>query len=446
MSNIEKLRKSLIKLIQTNINKFDGRSVAKFFKIAYTAKTPKINKTLDFINNFLDQSNDQSNNDNKINYKKAKDQVVEKVEKKTRKPKVSKSTDPLDDGVDVNVIKPRKIKKVKKEDEQQIVPEVNNNSSYNITVVLLTNNDENKNNEKNYKNNRSHKINGKKYNQLRTININIKKDLSKYTNKYILDKTTDNKPNEDFKEIIDALNDDDDFDEFYGKVKGYLNGVNIISSSNTTSNNQTGGSSYANNLFTDNNYNSYVNKCVFSKYVKPLINTNAESFNQLFYQKQNEYVKENYKNNSCFINAIIENFKKSFDKKKSDGKRKFKELTYEHLLNILDIENNKDDNIGLSIYRAVDKFFKVFRLGLDVIYNDKVLIYRYRPEKLNKDINKNIMRVGITNDNHIYLLTDNIESFDQTKEDKYIKIEDIDNDDIKSIYTDKLNLVVSDYG
>jgi len=82
------------------------------------------------------------------------------------------------------------------------------------------------------------------------------------------------------------------------------------------------------------------------------------------------------------------------------------------LKELLGIDINKENNIGLSIIKAVEKFFKVYRLGLDVIDERELLIFSYRPEKLNTNISPQIMRVCVHNNRHIELLNNNIESFD----------------------------------
>jgi hypothetical protein len=453
MSGVQKLRKSLISLIEDNLNKFDGRSISKFYQIAYNGQSNKITKTIEFIKNFLDQSNNTNNNDssndaNKINYKSAKDKVVQKaplpeikeksiaVKRKKKDKKLKKSDDPLDEGIEVKATKSKKVK----------LNDSNNFKTNNITIILYTYDDEEKNNEKNYKNKRTIKKDNKKLNQIRTINltINVKNDINNYLHKYTFD-YIDDKPNPEFNQLISYLNENDDFKNLHNLIKDYLNAIYVL---NIVESNKFEGIENVNlfkdDLLDEDNFNYFINKCVFSKYVKPSININAKTFMELFYEEKKNYVKENYKNNSCFINAIIENFKDAFDVKKSDGKRKFKELTYDYLLNILDIENNKQDNIGLSINRAVEKFFKVFKLGLDVIYKDNILIYKYRPEKLNPNIKPNIMRIGITNENHIYLLNDEINSFDQIKEDNYINIENLEQKYIKELYLKKLDLKVND--
>ena len=264
------------------------------------------------------------------------------------------------------------------------------------------------------------------YTQIRDpMVVNVCNEIEKYKNKFttIIKKLNDNiilndngdiqyatyEYNEESKDLLSILIHDRDFYEFYAYYQDYIDAIYVL---NTEEFKGVGlGTNeypYLNVLFNRDNYNSFINNKVYSKYISYMINNDAKNFNELFVEKRNEYIKENFKNNSCFINAIIENYKEAFDAKKPDGRRKYKELTYDYLLNILDIENNREDNIGLSISRAVDKFFSKFNLGLDVISQDDILLYTYRPEKLNNNIKPQIMRIMITNNCHIILLNDQI--------------------------------------
>jgi hypothetical protein len=59
------------------------------------------------------------------------------------------------------------------------------------------------------------------------------------------------------------------------------------------------------------------------------INKDAQNFADLFGIELNQYTIDNYKANSCFINLLIDTWHDSFEQTKSDGKRRFSELTYE---------------------------------------------------------------------------------------------------------------------
>ena len=280
------------------------------------------------------------------------------------------------------------------------------------------------------------------------MNLDVNNIVIKYNKQYII--KNDNE--EEFIDLLNILVQNCNFKDYFRHNRDYVDMLYVLDYTESI-NQMYDYAPYLDSLFTRDNFNSFINNMIFSKYVKCLVNQDAKNFNELFYEKQIEYVNENYKNNSCFINAIINNFKNSFDIKDKKGNRAYKELTYDNLLKILDIKNNTDDNIGLSISRAVEKFFKHFKLGLDVINQDEVLIYTYRPDKLNNRVNNNIMRIMITNDRHVLTLNNNIKSFDSIKilDNNYdltniISLEDkVANDEkLKEIYNNSIKLVVSD--
>ena len=265
------------------------------------------------------------------------------------------------------------------------------------------------------------------YNQLRLMNVNVCNDIKSYDKKKTFD-VIDDIINEDFINLINILILDDDFNEYYQYAKAYINCIYVYDIENNT-NIMTMEHPYLKSLFGKENFNDELTKAITSKYSSYFINENSKSFNDLFKLKQIEYVEENYKPNSCFINAIINCFYDSFNAKSSNGTRKFKELTYSRLLNILDIPSNKESDIGLSVCRAIEKFFKSFNLGLDIINSNDVLIYSFRPAKLNNSLSTNIMRIIIDNDQHITLANKNTKSFDQSKTLTNYDINNITDDD-----------------
>jgi len=65
------------------------------------------------------------------------------------------------------------------------------------------------------------------------------------------------------------------------------------------------------------------------------------------------YLKKHYKKNSCLLTAIIEAYYETFTKKKSDGKRMYKEdITYEYLCELFGLECT-EDNIGCRLQTAL---------------------------------------------------------------------------------------------
>ena len=112
----------------------------------------------------------------------------------------------------------------------------------------------------------------------------------------------------------------------------------------------------------------------------------------------------NEKANSCFVNIIVNRFKDQFNNKKY----KFK-VNHETLCELCDIEY-KNENIGLSINKSL-VFFKKFQLGL-CVYGPYGCIFKYKPDKRNKNVNKSSLFIFILN-NHCYEINQNIKKFEQ---------------------------------
>jgi hypothetical protein len=355
------------------------------------------------------------------------------LNKKTESKKKSKKEKKINNNEDIN--EEEKIERNNRLNFKNKIDEFNNdfyeydNDKYMDHVkdtsaeIIVYRYDDDKSKNKKYK---SFIKNGQKYIQIREpFSVFVSNEIEKYKFKKVFRNKVD-----DFKDILSILIHDKTFNELYNYAKDYIACIYVLNTEELKGTELgTIEYPYLKLLFDRDNFNSYLNNKVYSKYISYMINKEAKQFNELFEEKTIEYVKDNYKNNSCFINAIINNFKTAFDLKKNDGKRRYKELTYDGLLKILDIPNNREDNIGLSISRGVEKFFSVYKLGLDVIGVGDVLLYTYRPEKLNTNIKPNIMRVMITNDSHIELINDELKSFDASKDLKILNnlnIEDFD--------------------
>jgi hypothetical protein len=149
-------------------------------------------------------------------------------------------------------------------------------------------------------------------------------------------------------------------------------------------------------------------KAINSKYTRYEINNVAVSFEDLITIDHCDYVKNNFHKNCCFLTAIIDTFYNVFEFRKSDGKRKHKELTYKQLCSLLNIEY-KESDIACCVEDVIP-FFTRFKFGLYVydIYMNK--IYAYKP-KSKGDSNKSL-RV-ILKDNHVYRLNFNLKSLEQ---------------------------------
>jgi hypothetical protein len=123
-------------------------------------------------------------------------------------------------------------------------------------------------------------------------------------------------------------------------------------------------------MFDDTN-----NKIISSQYTSYDIN-NDDLFNIIY----DPYITEHYHFNSCFLNIIIDTYRKAFEKKDKKGIRYYSELTYESLCKILEIKHQNND-IGLTINKSL-AFFKKLKLGLVVLLVFGNIIFQYKPDNL----------------------------------------------------------------
>ena len=157
------------------------------------------------------------------------------------------------------------------------------------------------------------------------------------------------------------------------------------------------------NVKTEKKFNNNILNSVYNNYLYYDIKNNNEYEN-------NEYLKHNFKHNSCLLTVIIDTYYNQFNKKKSDGKRMFKnDITYEYLCDLLELEY-KDSNIGCTIEESL-KFFQKFNLGLKVFDNFCNLIYDYTPSKMNYNIKPSTLYL-ITINSHVFRLKDDIKSLE----------------------------------
>ena len=126
------------------------------------------------------------------------------------------------------------------------------------------------------------------------------------------------------------------------------------------------------------------------------------------------YLKENFKEKSCLLTAIIETYSEIFKQKKKDGRRKIKEnLTYEYLCELFGLECG-EANIGCTLQEA-RPFFEKYRLGLKVfdIYNN--IVEEYVPPFRNKDISPSTLYL-VTFNGHVFTLDENLKALQQKVE------------------------------
>lgn len=162
------------------------------------------------------------------------------------------------------------------------------------------------------------------------------------------------------------------------------------------------------------------NKGINTKYTHYMINLMTSDFKNIIQLKYNEYIQNNFRPDSCVLTAIINKYYEKFNKRKSNGKRCYKELTYDYLCEILELEN-KPDNIGCTIERAIEKFFSRFEFTGIYVYDSYMkLDTKFIANPNNKDLAT--MRVMVK-DGHLYELTDNIPRLKQVSSNEEIQQE-----------------------
>ena len=170
----------------------------------------------------------------------------------------------------------------------------------------------------------------------------------------------------------------------------------------------------------ENNYNPIdinieddSNLYISSKYTQYKVNVLAQSFKDLLELDLIDYLKSNYIPRSCVLTAIINKFYNKFNEVKEDGKRKFKELTYQRLAEILEIKLNDESNpIKLSL--VIDKFFKRFNFASLYVYDNynKLIVKHEATDK------KNTLSLRVILHNaHLYIMNDNLKSLYQMSSD-----------------------------
>jgi hypothetical protein len=151
-------------------------------------------------------------------------------------------------------------------------------------------------------------------------------------------------------------------------------------------------------------YDDYHNKHFDSKHIHYNLDELSNTLKTVY---TNEYVLNNYKGRECWYNAILDSYKKPFDKWYVS-----KQLTYEYLFKLFNGENNNAD-YGASFSQVVNGFFKPFKLAIYLYDCNRKLRCHYDPRdeglSLNKHINPQVLFVMMYN-GHIIKFNDEINS------------------------------------
>jgi len=168
-----------------------------------------------------------------------------------------------------------------------------------------------------------------------------------------------------------------------------------------------------------------------NKYTNYSVNSKASNFKDLVQLTfTNDYLRNNYRKRCCFLTAIINKFYSYFNVIKSDGKRAYKELTYDFLCQFLKLQNKPTD-IECSINEVLP-FFEKYGLGFfiyDIYLN---LLYKYEPEV--KSSKYQTLRL-IAKDNHLFEINDNVKSLQQIIVYNEEEVREIDSLEVSSKYS-----------
>lgn len=209
---------------------------------------------------------------------------------------------------------------------------------------------------------------------------------------------------DDWKQLIKILSYDAEFMELYENHETYFNLIIIkhVSSGHIVK------KTIKDALFESIKLHSDKEGGLYHQYIDYGINKNAKNFGDLFELKIEPYTKDNYKNNSCYINALVDTFHNAFSKNKN---YKFN-ATYDDFIDLFDFDKKKIDenNIGLTINESI-KFFEKFNIGL-CVFGVFGVIKVFIPEKFNTHINPNKLYMVVSN-GHCYQINDKFDRFVQ---------------------------------
>lgn len=194
---------------------------------------------------------------------------------------------------------------------------------------------------------------------------------------------------------------------------------------------------------------------MYHNYINYSLDKSAKTFNEMFEIKTCDYVQENYKSNSCFVNILVDTFYNAFQNK---NKLYNFDATYEDFCDLLDLDI-KQDSIGLTINKSL-KFFKQFKISLCVIGMFGI-IEMYKPEKRNQNLSPSALYILVSN-GHCYKLNENMNSFNKkiwesdaliTDEMKKVDVKNVrntyfiqktDDFDYNVIYVNSLSEILTD--
>ena len=266
-----------------------------------------------------------------------------------------------------------------------------------------------------------------KYNEKYTYNMLVVKD--KYQQMVIGNQGKLTKPQQrlafnnsidDFNKLVSICKRDENFKSMYNKYGSYIDAIYLHDAEADSKNTE------HIDIIDTNMYQAIDNNAICFKHIDYTLNKKAETFKELFeFAEANKNISSNLKANSCYFNLIIATYKEAIEKVTYNNEKCYKDLTPDRLCEILYIEN-KEQDLGLSI-RASLKFFGNFYLGLVVVNIYDEFIFKYTPEKFNKNVFPHTLYILVYN-NHCFRLNSYEKSFVQKLNNKVVINHEKEND------------------
>ena len=153
------------------------------------------------------------------------------------------------------------------------------------------------------------------------------------------------------------------------------------------------------------------NVSIYYRYIQTQVDTESLTIKQALQKK-------NYKENECWINALLENFEGSNLMREKRQRKDTKTLTRDKVLELLEMNEEEFINNGASV-NQMDKVFKFFNIPVRLYNFIGNLIYEYNP---NNYLNGKVkMFRGLVKNKHIYLLNHDLEKLCQKTPDDTFK-------------------------
>ena len=148
----------------------------------------------------------------------------------------------------------------------------------------------------------------------------------------------------------------------------------------------------------------------YYRYIQTEVNAEAQTMKEALH-------KQNYRENECWINALLENFEGTNLTREKRQQKNTKTLTRNKVLELLNMTEEEFVNTGATI-NQMDKVFKFFNIPVRLYNFTGALIYENNPDNYEKGRVK-IFR-GLVKKNHIYLLNHDLDTLKQIQpKDKY---------------------------